>query len=76
MAMGTNNHAQAPPRSQTRSTKRTALMYGIGAVVFGLLFVMQLPGGNSWLAFVAMCVLGIAALWNVAKAIIALRQDG
>ena len=75
MMTNTNGPRHTSPRSRTRSTKRAALMYGIGAVVFGLLFVMQLLSGNSWLALVATCVLGAATLWNVAKTIITLRQD-
>lgn len=75
MTMGTNEESQMRTRPRTRSTKRDVLIYGLTGAVFALLFVIALPTADTWYLILGTCVLLIAAVVNVAKAIIALRQD-
>jgi hypothetical protein len=74
MTMGTNEPVQTSARSRTRSSKRDVLIYGLGGAVFALLFMMALPSADTWYFILSTCVLLIAAVVNVAKAIIALRR--
>jgi hypothetical protein len=75
MAMGMNDQSQRRRRPRTRSTRRDVLIYGLSGAVFGLLFVMTLSNATTWYLILGACILAMAAIVNVAKAIIALRQD-
>lgn len=73
MTMGTNERVQ--PHSRTRSTRGGVLIYGLSGAVFALLFVMSIPSANTWYLILGSCILAATAVFNVAKAVIALRRD-
>jgi hypothetical protein len=73
MTMGTNDHAQTRPRS--RSSKRGAAIYGFAGAMLALVFVMTFSSVDAWYMVIGSCLIAIAAVVYVAKAIIALRQE-
>lgn len=75
MTMGTNEHAQTPPRPRTRSSKRDATIYGFAGATLALVFVMTISNVGAWYMVLGSCIIAIAAVVYVAKAIVALRRD-
>ncbi|WP_105032400.1 hypothetical protein [Arthrobacter ruber] len=69
--MGTNNQAQ----TRTRNSKRDAAIYGFAGLMFALVSVMTFSSVDAWYMVVGSCLIVIAAVVWVARAIIALRQD-
>ncbi|MHA7220356.1 hypothetical protein ACX80L_15895 [Arthrobacter sp. MDT1-48-3] len=70
MAMGTNDQS----RIRTRNSKRDAAIYGFAGAMFALVSVMTFSSVDAWYMVVGSCLIAIAAVVWVAKAIIALRQ--
>jgi hypothetical protein len=72
MMMGTNGHAQTPPRS--RNPKRDAAIYGFAGAMLALVFVTTFSSVDAWYTILGSCLIAIMAVVYVAKAIIALRR--
>lgn len=72
MTPGTNEEAQSPLRSH--SSKRDATIYGFAGAMLALVFVMTISSVDAWYMVLGSCLIAIAAVVYVAKAIIALRR--
>jgi hypothetical protein len=70
MTMGANEQAQ----TRQRNLNRAAAIHGFAGAMLALVFVMTISSVDAWYMALGSCLIAIAAVVYVAKAIIALRR--